>query len=79
MPFNNQFYNEGVPGFIDWVWIWWNRISVTLSFIILILILIGAITGKQIVKPRDQQGESFVSRQNFRNLNRSRQQIKRLI
>lgn len=41
MPFKNEFYNNGAAGFVDFVWLWYNRLSVIL-FIVSIVILILA-------------------------------------
>lgn len=77
MPYNNKLYTEGFAGFIDFVWLWYNRISLIIFFVSLVVLLIASIFGVQADTPADT--ETFVRGTNFRNLNRSRQQLYRVI
>ena len=76
MAFNNAFYTEGASGLIDAIWLWYNRISVVLCLILIILAIVAGLAGGGNVK---KSSESFVRGTNFRNLNRSRQQVQRYI
>ena len=75
MPYNNKLYTEGFAGFIDFVWLWYNRISLVVFFVSLVVLLIVSLFGLG----NDDQPETFVRGTNFRNLNRSRQQLYRVI
>ena len=48
MPFNyhNELYSEGPAGLIDFVWLWYNRISIVIGisiFIVSVLLVILAV------------------------------------
>lgn len=75
MPFDNKFYNEGAAGLIDFIWLWYNRLSLIACFVLIVLAVVSWIAGG----PPQRPPEQFVSGTNFRNLNRSRQQIQRII
>ena len=51
MPFNynNQLYSEGPAGFIDFIWLWYNRISIVIAIAIfavaVLLIIIAVLKG----------------------------------
>lgn len=53
MPFNynNQLYSEGPAGLIDFVWLWYNRISIVIAISILavsiILVIFSVLKGNQ--------------------------------
>jgi len=84
MPFNynNQLYSEGAAGLIDFVWLWYNRISIVVAiaiFAVAILLVILAVLRGPRASNYPLQGsvvngqESFVSGTNFKRLNRDRQ------
>ena len=57
--FNNALYSQGTAGFIDFLWIWYNRISVVIALAILIMAIILAVL-TYLSKP---QNEAFTIRQ----------------
>lgn len=66
--FHNKIYSSGWAGFIDFIWLWYNRISLILMLAILTIAIVLFILNKLIVEEREQ----FVQNTNFRKLNRSR-------
>ena len=66
--FHNKIYSNGWAGFIDFIWLWYNRISLILMLAILTIAIVLFILNKLIVEEREQ----FVQNTNFRKLNRSR-------
>ena len=71
MPFHNEFYNEGSAGFIDFVWLWYNRLSVIIFLVsIVILVLSTLYANAKVQEAREVEG--FVRGTNFRNLSRDR-------
>ena len=41
--FHNQLYSQGTAGFVDFIWLWYNRISIIIAFAILIIAVIIAV------------------------------------
>lgn len=85
MPFNNKLYTEGAAGLIDFVWLWYNRISLVVFVAAFIVLLIANIAGYNAkvddnsVQYYGRRPEYFIRGTNFKNLSRDRQQIKRII
>lgn len=66
--FHNEIYSSGWAGFIDFIWLWYNRLSLILVLAILTIAIVLFILNKLIVEEREQ----FISNTNFRRLNRAR-------
>ena len=41
--FHNELYSQGTAGFIDFIWLWYHRISLIIAFAVLVIAIILAI------------------------------------
>ena len=41
--FHNKLYSEGPAGFVDFVWLWYNRISIVICLAILAIAIVLAV------------------------------------
>lgn len=70
MPFNfnNELYSNGSAGLVDFIWLWYNRLSVIIMLAILtITIVLGVLAFLS-----GGGGEGFVANTNFKRMNRAR-------
>ena len=46
--YNNQLYTEGAAGFIDFIWLWYNRISIVVAVAIFVIAILSTYIYKRI-------------------------------
>ena len=68
LDFKNELYSHGSAGFVDFVWLWYNRLSVIIVIAIFIIAVILALLSW--IEKGAQEG--FVGGTNFKNMNRDR-------
>ena len=76
MPFHNEFYNEGSAGFVDFVWLWYNRLSVVIFLVSIVVLVLSTLYAKAQMD-RAKAFEGFVAGTNFKNMNRDRHRYTR--